>query len=209
MNPTINPTATARLLTPVVGLALALSPQLRAAEEDEAKPKKVMRDAADHDSLVATAREQMAKRVDPFATMEHAEGEDPSVVNRPQDLIARSDILCFNGLATLVPKRAIIHIPAAYQSRKGIQQGARIVNWSEFAVRNRNWVRQHEVDRATAEGRTPFDEETREQFQKSSQVIVATMRGGPISVLPPQEPEEDEAGVDSAAAGQTTSQASR
>ncbi len=183
---------------------LAISPPVQGNGEEQAeRPAKVMRDAASHESIAAVAREEMSKRVDPFATMERTAGEDPSVVNRPKDLIERSDVICFNGFATLVPKRAILHIPDYYKARVGIQQGARIISWSDFMTRNRGWVRQHEVDRATAEGKTPLGEEVVDRFKKSNQMIVATLRGGPISVLPPQvEEPADSEGVETASASQ-------
>lgn len=151
-----------------------------------------MQDAASHESLVEKARHARATRVDPVATMKQAEGEDPSVVNRPADLIARSDILTMGDIATLVPKRAIIHIPDNLKSRVGIKPGVRIVNWHDFFVRNRGWIQPFEVDRPTAEGVTPLDEEIYERFQKNGRVVIATLRGGPISVLPPKEEEKSE-----------------
>lgn len=182
-----------------------------------AQNRSMFRDAASHESLLGQAKKVRETRIDPVTLLRQAEGEDPSVVNRPGDLIARSDVLCFNGFATLVPKRAVLHIPDYYRSRIGIQEGARIVPWREFMIRNRGWVSTHEVDRPTAEGRTPFDEDTTERFSKSSRLIVATLRGGPISVLPPKEPEpagegegeSAEGGVVDATGGETSTIASQ
>jgi len=68
-----------------------------------------MRDAATHEQLVTSLHE--AGRTDPLKQMKPSKGEDPSVVNRPQDLISQSDIISFQGIQTLVPKRAILQIP--------------------------------------------------------------------------------------------------
>ena len=48
-----------------------------------------------------------------------------------------------------------------------------------------------EVTREQAQGAEPFDEKVVENLQKSSIVVVATYKGGPISVLPYKDPAEE------------------
>src|SRR5690606_30911873 len=113
-----------------------------------------------------------------------AAGKDPSKENIPGDLISRSDILCFNGLATLVPKQAILFTPPQYADRIGMKPGARLVTWMEFYPLNRGWIGTMEISMKQAEGKEPLPEKPAEQMMKGSNLVVATYQGGPISKLP-------------------------
>jgi hypothetical protein len=62
------------------------------------------------------------------------------------------------------------------------------VGWTEFLTLNRGWVTTVEVDRTQAEGNKMMAEEVTEQITKSTNLVVATYMGGPISVLPMKEP---------------------
>lgn len=128
--------------------------------------------------------EKLKKAPKPLAVFQQVETkEDPSVVNRPGDLLSRSDILCLGDFATLVPKRAILHRPKALLSRIGMKEGSKIQIWSEFYAANRGWISTVEVSRAQAEGKEPFPEDTMKTISRSSSIVVATYKGGPISVL--------------------------
>lgn len=153
----------------------------------EPEPKPVMRDAATQEQLVTILRQDRLN--DPMKKMVPTEGEDPSVVNRPKDLLSESDILCFGGIATLVPKRAILLSPQNYAERMGFKPGAQIVSWLDFYARNRGWITTVEVSRIEAEGNTGLPDDTQRQMSKSGNLIVATYKGGPISVLPLKTPE--------------------
>ncbi|MCH7225781.1 hypothetical protein [Haloferula sp. A504] len=155
-----------------------------AAEKD----KPVYRDAATHDQLALELRKMQNR--DPMKNREAVTGEDPSKVNRPVDLLEQSDIISFGGFATLVPKRAILSVPDNYRRYMTLDPKARIIGWADFLSRNRGWISTIEVSRIEAEGNKPLPEETSEQIAKSSNLIVATHRGGPISVLPLKQPEE-------------------
>jgi hypothetical protein len=149
--------------------------------------KPVMRDAATQEQLVAILRNE--KLNDPMKKMEPAAGGDPSVVNRPRDLLSESDILCFDGIATLVPKRAILLSPQNLADRVGFKPGSKILSWVDFYAKNRGWITTVEVSRTQAEGNLALPEETQKQMAKCGNLVVATYQGGPISVLPPKVPE--------------------
>ena len=106
----------------------------------------VMRDAATHDQLSLALRK--ADQLDPMKNLAPATGEDPSMKNRPKDILTESDIISYRGLATL-------------------------------------------VSRVQAEGNEPVAEETQKVMAKSTNLIVATYKGGPISVLPLKVPVTD------------------
>ena len=167
---------------------LALAGLSQAAPE----PKKpVYRDAETHDLLVRKLR--VNQKIDPMKALAPSEGEDPSKKNQPQNLIASSDVISFNGLTTLVPKRAIMKVPAYYEDRvNNHAPGNRVVGWLEFYTLNRGWITTVEVSRLQAEGKEPLAEDLTENLGKIRNMIVATYSTGPISMLPPKEKEEAE-----------------
>jgi len=143
-----------------------------------------MRDAATHDQLARTYRE--FSQQNPMRNLKPSEGVDPSTVNRPKDILSESDIICFNGLATLVPKRAILTLPESMKDRLEFRPGSKLVGWLDFYAANRGWINTMEVSRSQAEGNEVFKEEVSERIGKSKNLLVATYLGGPISVLPPK-----------------------
>lgn len=148
-----------------------------------AKPK--FRDAATHEQLVQ--RLKVAERMDPMKNLDEAKGEDPSKVNQPVNLLEQSDVISYNGVATLVPKRAILAAPPNVKGRVKLEPGVRIVGWLEFLALNRGWITTVEVTRAQAEGNKMIESETSDRIAKSTNLVVATCMGGPISVLPLKE----------------------
>jgi hypothetical protein len=173
-------------LTNIIGLGVFAA--MAAAGFAEAP---AMRDAATHDQIVLTLRK--ADQTDPMKNMPVAKGEDPSVVNRPKDLISQSDIISFQGIATLVPKRAILQIPKNYAKRIALEPGAQIMGWADFHARNRGWITTVEVSRTQAEGKLPLADAIQKQMTESGNLVVATYLGGPISMLPPKEPDSKDA----------------
>lgn len=170
-------------ITPFLSFACVLLMVGPAKAEPSNPPK--MRDAATHDQLVQIMRKESQN--DPMKTMEPSKGEDPSVVNRPRDILSASDIICYGGFATLVPKRAILVKPESMADRLAMKDGAKLVSWIDFFSRNRGWITTVEVSRVQAEGNETINEETRKRVTESGNLVVATYQGGPISVLPPKE----------------------
>ncbi len=175
---------------PALGLAFA---GLAAVSSAQAPEKTEMHESVTQEQLVENMRK--GPQQDPLKSFKRISGEDPSVVNRPSDLISRSEILSFNGIATLLPKRSVLQIPKSLVSRMGLQDGVKIKTWTDFYSVNRNWITTVEVSRAQAEGKLPMAEDTQTQISKSGSVVVATYNGNPISVLPLKVPPPDAAAV--------------
>ncbi len=154
----------------------------------ETSPAPTMRDATTHEQLVVMYRQ--ASQEDPMRKLAPAKGPDPSTVNQPKSLISESDMICFNGAVTLVPKRAVLQMPKNLADRLKYQPGAKLLSWEEFYALNRGWITTVEVSRIQAEGNSPLAAETQRQLVKSGNLIVATFQGGPISVLPLKVPVE-------------------
>jgi hypothetical protein len=161
----------------VLAAALAL-----AAGQPVAAQAPVMRDAATHEELSTTLR--VAMNSNPLTEHKPAPGPDPSKLNVSESIVSQSDFLSFAGRATIVPKRAILHIPANMADRVKLQPGSQIQTWAEFYAMNRGWITTVEVTRIQAGGNEALAEELTERISKSSNLIVATFKSGPISVLP-------------------------
>lgn len=193
------------IFTPIPLMKPWIAISLLGAFTASAKPP--MRDAVTHDQLSLQYRKaaqedpmrklEAVKRPDPVKGSAPAKTADPAKAaetkeaEAPPSLLAQSDIICFNGLATLVPKRAIIQIPKNLAGRLGYQPGAKLVGWGAFYALNRGWITTVEVDQTQAEGNSPLAEETHKKIVKSGNMFVATFQGGPISMLPLKVPVEE------------------
>ena len=158
-----------------------LAALLLAAASVSMAEEMVMRDAATHDQLAKAM--QQSQQADPMKSLPTSSVPDPSL-NLPKDLVSQSDFICVSGMATLVPKHAILKVPAVYEGRTRYQEGSRILNWTEFFAANRNWITVLEITPDQAAGKVPLSEELNTTISKSSNLIVATYKGGPISLLP-------------------------
>jgi hypothetical protein len=168
---------------------VAAAASLSAASAQQVRASAPTRDAATHEQLLAQRQELQRQAEEKAATVAASPvtlEKDPSKVNKPTGLIGRSEVLSYNGYATLVPKRAIIHLPGSLGSRLGLDKSDKIQGWQEFYLNNRGWISTVEVTPKQAEGKEPLSEETLKTMGESSSIIVATYQGEPISVLPVQ-----------------------
>jgi len=177
----------------VLGAVAGILIPLASAQTSPTPARQPMRDAVTHDDIVAAARQTKEKNPPPVFTP--LEGEDPSVVNRPKDLLSRSDIFSYLGQATLVPKKAVLHFPKELESRGGLKEESKFIPWIDFHAANRAWIRTVPVSRAQAEGREPMDEATVKSFAKEHRLVVATYQEGPISVNRYEDPAAKTAAV--------------
>ena len=178
-------------MTKYSAIALAFFASFVHAEE-AAKP--VFRDAATHEQISKIRQETQAN--DPMKSLGKSEGNDPSKENQPLNLVESSDVVSFQGLTTLVPKRAIIMLPDNFKDRiNNHTPGNRVVGWLDFYAANRGWITTVEISRAQAGGRESLDEGLSAQLGKSKNMVVTVMDSGPISYLPyREEKEKDETG---------------
>jgi hypothetical protein len=154
------------------------------------------RDAATHSSLSGKFRE--VSLADPMKKLTATEGEDPTVVNRVGNLLENSDVITFNGQTTLVPKNALVLVPEKFSERiNNPQPGTQILSWLDFYTLNRGWISTVEVTFAQARGDVPVSPENLEALGKSGNLIVAVLKSGPISVMPPK-PEKPEQPIETA-----------
>jgi hypothetical protein len=99
-----------------------------------------------------------------------------------QSLIKQSDILSDGHNWTLVPKGAVLHIPAELANRVAARPIGTLLTWTDFLTVNRGWLFTEEVTFPQAAGKAPIPASRSEFWQKNGKVIVAVHLGGPISV---------------------------
>jgi hypothetical protein len=140
-----------------------------------------MKDAATHEQLVAQLRK--AQQEAPVKLLPAAQGGDPTR-HAPADLLSQSDILCFGGIATLVPKRSVLRIPHNLAPRMRLAPDATLMGWAEFFAKNRGWITTVEVSQGQAEGKVALAEDLTKSLGDNPNLVVATYQGGPISLMP-------------------------
>jgi hypothetical protein len=151
------------LLTTLAGAAIAAP-----AMTDRITPEEI------------AARQKSAPAV---ALVQPVAGAEAKVA-RPgeQSLIKQSDILSDGNNWTLVPKGAVLHIPAALSNRVGAKPVGTLLSWIDFLTVNRGWLFTEEVTFDQAAGKTPIPPSRHDFWKKNGKVIVAVHLGGPISV---------------------------
>lgn len=103
-------------------------------------------------------------------------------------LVRRSTVIGFGDYWTLVPKGAVLHVPAKLRARVGVEPSGRLLSWAAFYERNRGWLRQQPVEVSHARGEESLDEAVVKSYTNFSQVVVATCHNGPISMKKPAAP---------------------
>lgn len=176
----------------ILGLGLLVLTTLDASAQfnNSSKKKKVFRDAHTHQTLVAHYKTSL--EADPLRAMESPELDyDPvKEQKKPADLVEQSDIISFRGKSALIPKDAIVFVPERLSDRLKMEESSQIVGWSKFYYPNRSWIRTVEVSLAQVTGEEPLAQGMQEMMERSGKIVVATYKGGPITVLPYREPEE-------------------
>ena len=101
---------------------------------------------------------------------------------RGESIIAQSEILHDGEHWTLVPRGAVLHIPAQHASNVGSRPIGTLLQWSEFLAKNPAWIQARETSFDEASGEAEFPEAHVAHWPKQDRVIVAVHQGGPISV---------------------------
>lgn len=139
--------------------------------------------------------EELAKRQaapSPFAELKKQEqaNEKEAKVVRPgeQSIVAQSEILHDGSNWTMVPKGAVLCVPAQMRPRVGTKPLGTLLSWPDFLIANRAWISTEEVSYDQACGKKPLPPAKVEFWKNQTSVIVATFQGGPISVKQPEPP---------------------
>ena len=135
----------------------------------------------DHDSIAAL------RSNGPTVNGVKLEARQPGEIreSRTTSFLKSSTLLAFNGHWTLVPKRAVIHIPEALQSRIVTKPSGKLLPWTEFLALNRGWLHTQNVAMSDARGETELSPAVCEAYRATGRVVVAVHQRGPISMPTP------------------------
>ena len=88
----------------------------------------------------------------------------------------------------ILPKGSVIFCPDALATRVSNKAAGKPIVWNEFLIANRNWISTHEVTLAQVRGEAPLSEGDRKTFATAGHIVIATLRGNPVTVLPVPSP---------------------
>jgi hypothetical protein len=105
-------------------------------------------------------------------------------VRRPegQSIIKQSTILNDGRNWTLVPKGAVIFLPAAMKNRVDVKPSGTLLGWLDFVARNQSWISTNDISFEQAAGKKPLQPERVAFWSKQDKVVIAVHQRGPISV---------------------------
>lgn len=83
----------------------------------------------------------------------------------------------------LLPKGSVLWCPPALEKRITKRPSGTATDWLTFLAENRSWIINHEVTRDQVTGKAPIAEATAEHFRKRGMLVVATLEGGPVTVI--------------------------
>ncbi|MCW1921651.1 hypothetical protein OKA05_03745 [Luteolibacter arcticus] len=84
----------------------------------------------------------------------------------------------------ILPKGSVVFCPDAVATRVSNKAVGKPVAWPDFLVANRNWISTHEVTLPQIRGEAPLSESDRKAFAAAGRIVIATLRGNPVTVLP-------------------------
>lgn len=123
-------------------------------------------------------------------------GEAPPArmaVGLDEGLVARSTIISSGRYWTIVPRGAVLHVPKLYHNRVDSKRTGRLLPWRQFFAMNRSWITAQAVTMEEATGEQAISDKAKVSHHKVGRLVVAVLKGGPISVLKPRpKPEADD-----------------
>lgn len=112
----------------------------------------------------------------------HAEADSKRPSVAASGIYANSDILMSGGYHTVVPKGAVLAVPANLRSKVVKKPHGDFLIWPKFLAKNHYWLLKKEVSYAQASGAKPIEKFQMDMLQRSGKVVIAVMRNNPTSV---------------------------
>ncbi|RYZ14701.1 MAG: hypothetical protein EOO70_07475 [Myxococcaceae bacterium] len=133
----------------------------------------------------AITRLQKQQAAEPMNAIEITPEGKPAVApqKEEQSIIKQSMILHDGKNWTLVPKGAVVYLPAALKNRVDVKPVGRLLPFLEFITQNRSWITTNEVSFDQAAGNEALPAERAAFWSKQDKVVIATHQSGPISVI--------------------------
>jgi len=161
-------------------LASGQTPEHRSGIGPEMIPKETGSPSAD----VITDKEFLARR-------NAGSGESPGPKpippkSSPYGLLEMSTAIQSGSDFMLVPKGSVIWCPTQHQEKIVPHPVGKFIGWTSFVTANRNWITTLEVTKDQAFGKAPIAPEILERHHRGNLVVIATLNGSPITLVPHQ-----------------------
>jgi hypothetical protein len=114
------------------------------------------------------------------------DGKPLPMAAHPYSLMAMSCFLEGNGKTVILPKGCILYRTSSLVINCPDKPASHPVDWREFLSANRALVRCLEVTEEQIRGATPIPPEALDPKGKPEVVLIATLRGNPVTVLTPK-----------------------
>lgn len=124
---------------------------------------------------------------DLIARRDAAGATRPKPVPRQRNGYGIAELSVFVGIGethAILPKGSVIFCPEIHTARLQPKAFGKPVAWPDFLAANRNWIATREVTLAQVRGEAPLSEADRKSFAAARRIVVATLRGNPVTVLP-------------------------
>lgn len=110
--------------------------------------------------------------------------ENPVKERNPEEesIVKQSTILSDGSNWTIVPRGAVICLPAAAKSHVDVKPTGTLLPWAEFLSKNYSWITTNEVSFDQAAGAQALPPERVAFWTKQNKIVIAVHQGGPISV---------------------------
>lgn len=103
-----------------------------------------------------------------------------------QSSLWRSSIILTDGEKfTLVPVGSVLHLPASLRTHVIDKPQGDFTFWPGFLKRNASWLAAHEVTLKLSRGDAQEANALLKRLSKDPHLVVATYKGGPITILEP------------------------
>jgi hypothetical protein len=138
--------------------------------------------AASQPVLVRVTAETLARLQEKDPMIRLVKPAEAIEVRRPSATspVLDSTILNDGTHWTMVPKGAVVHLPATHQARVDAKPVGSLLSWQEFSERNKRWIETTEVSFEQAAGVEEIPSATK--WPESGKVVIASHQLGPISV---------------------------
>lgn len=103
----------------------------------------------------------------------------------PYSLLSLSSFVENAGSSVILPKGCVVFCPPEFESRVVKTPTMELSDWQTFLAANRNWIRCIEVTEEQIQGRAKIPEESLLTYKKAKLLVIATLRGSPVTVLNP------------------------
>lgn len=116
---------------------------------------------------------------------------NPKILARRTKGYSLAELSLFVGTGetcVILPKGSLLFCPDSLAARVITKPDGTVMPWPEFLPANRAWITTHEVTVDQITGAKPISDSDKSYFRTAGKMVIATLRGNPVTVLVPPTP---------------------